>query len=230
MSNLLSLPEHIIVEIFTNITITDLLLYVAPTCKYLNDIINENSKLWRDIDLDFPLVANLDTLKRILNHSFGFKSFLIPYAELTCTVYEIDFLLTRTLPNSKSLFWLDISRCRLSTLCFLNLMPHLQILNISECTNLVDSDFQVLEQCKSLDQLYMSYNNVEPETVVRVCSELKLTVLDLSGVRMKVSQCDKILKPVMLHFQVSLAEEESEIDIENLRSKWRDCSIRIVHP
>lgn len=169
-------------------------------------------------------MASFETLKRILKHSLGFQTFLIPNAELSYAVYEIDFLLTTNLPNSKFLYWLDISCSNVSTLCFLSLMPSLEILNVSECRNLDDCDFHVLEKCENLDQLYLSYTNVNPETVVK----LQLTVLDLSGVMMKVSQCDKLLNPDMLFFQVSFATEESKSNIETLQEKWIDCSIKLI--
>lgn len=227
---LLTLPNNVIVKILSEIPLCDLLLSVNRTCKRLNEIIEHTSTLWKDISTEYCcLVAGTNDLKRILKHSVGFETFLIPFADLSCHVFEIDFLLSTQLCKAKQLYWLDISQCKVSTLCFVQYLPSLRILNVSECNNLVDQDFSVIATCKNLDHLYISYTNILPCTVVYVCTKLELLVLDLSGIRMTVNQCDSIIFQCMVAFYTSLVHADDHADaVKQLKQTHLDCSIHIV--
>ena len=225
-SRLLLLPEHILVQILSYIPILELLSSVNRTCKQLKDVIEYNSVLWDDISLDFPFVGDAGTIKRILKHSVGFSTLLLPYADISCRSDELDFLYTTNLCNAKHLFWLDISGSQVSTLCFLKHLPNLKILNVSECLNIVDSDCKVIADVKTLDQLYLSFTNVTASTVVDIGSSLELLVLDISGIVITVEQCDEVINTHMHYIQVSIDPSETVESIDRLKAKWIDCQLQ----
>lgn len=227
MATLLTLPDIVLVQILSHIPITDLLLTVNRTCRRINNLIENTSSVWKDISTEFCVELTKSDLTRILKHAGGFECFLVPFANIKCYPYEIDFLFSTNLVNSKNLYWLDISRCKLSTLCFLQYMPSLTVLNVSECPNLVDEDFEVISLCTGLDHLYMSYNSISFRTITSVCSVLDLMVLDLSGIRLTTDLVETVIKPCMFSLQISLIEGQEE-DLNIVRSNHLDCSIRIV--
>jgi hypothetical protein len=108
-------------------------------------------------------------------------------------------------------------------------LPRLEILNVSECDNLVDNDFRVISEVQTLDQLYLSYTNVKASTVVDIGTSLELLVLDASGIIMTVEQCDKILNMEMHYIQVSFDSNESERSINQLKDRWIDCDIKTLN-
>lgn len=226
--SLLSLPDIVLVQILSHIPIQDLLQCVNRTCQRLHCIIENNSKLWKDISTDSCMVLHLPDLERLLRHSTGFESLLLPYADINCFTFELDFLFTNNLCNAKNLVWLDLSRCHLSTLCFLQHTKSLKILNVSECINLVDKDFEVISLCKELDQLWLSYNNILPRTISSVCSVLDLIVLDISGIQIVADLCENFIKPCMIFLQISLLEGQED-NLQILKSNHLDCSIRTVN-
>lgn len=226
-ASLLTLPDVVLVQILSHIQLTELLQSVNRTCWRLNKIIEHNSSLWKDITTDFCVELNKTDLKRILRHAHGFESFLFPFAHMKCSSFEIDFLFSSNLVNAKKMYWLDISLCKLSTLCFLQFLPSLKILNVSECSNLIDEDFKVLSLCTELDQLYLSYTNISISTINSVCSVLDLIVLDLSGIQITTDVCENIIKPCMFNLQISLIDGQ-EANLQRLRDNHIDCSIRVV--
>lgn len=227
-SPLLILPEIVIVKILSEISLTELLQTVNRTCKKLHAIIESNSFLWRDIEPDFCVSLTANDLERILKHSIYFETFDIPFVEIKCQTYEIDFLFSTNLCNCKYLYLLNISKSAVSTICFLRHMPLLQILNVSECSNLVDADFSVLSTCKNLNQLYVSYTNISSRSIINICSKLNLLVLDLSGIRVNVHVLDRVINESMLAVYATFAAEVENNDIEVLKQNHRDCSIKIV--
>jgi len=139
--------------------------------------------------MDFCVDLNKTDLQRVLRHSRGFETFLLPYAQIECCAFEIDFLFSTNLVNAKNMYCLDISQCKLSTLCFQRYMSSLKIVNVSECLNLVDEDFQVISSCNNLEQLFLSLTNISCITITSVCSVLYLMVLDLSGIPITTDVC-----------------------------------------
>ena len=83
---------------------------------------------------NFPLELHREHLEHVLQHSIGIHIFNIPYSNLHVSSHELDFLFTTQLSRA-NLYFLDITVCRLSTLCFLKSFKHLKNLHISECPN-----------------------------------------------------------------------------------------------
>lgn len=228
MASLLSLPDLVLVRILSYFCIGELLQTVNRTCKKLHEVIENNSYLWRNIDFDYFVSLNAPELERLLRHSSCLQTCLLPFALDTCGAHELDILFTANLCNLKQLYWLDISHSQISTLCFLRRAPSLTILNVSECPNLVDADFTVVATCNKLDQLYLSFNNIQSETVLEVCSQLTLTVLDLSGIRLTVRDCDSLITSNLIQLYVSFVEGVNETEIVELRQSHMDCNINKV--
>ena len=106
-------------------------------------------------------------------------------------------------------------------------MPSLKILNVSECSNLVVEDSQVISFYNNLEHLFLSYTNISFMTITSVCSVLDLMVLDHSGIPITTDVCENIIKPCMFSFQVSFIAGQ-EADLQTLRNNHLDYLIRIV--
>jgi hypothetical protein len=39
-------------------------------------------------------------------------------------------------------------------------LPKLELLNVTDCRNIYDVDFQVISKCMQLEQLYLSFNEI----------------------------------------------------------------------
>lgn len=226
--SLLSLPDLVLVQILAFFPIQDLLQSVATTCKRLHSIIECNSVLWSDFAPYCFSLATKEHLQRICSHSLALTRFVIPYGSFDCSPPDIDFIFSTSLCNAKSLCWLDVTNCKLSTLCFLNFLPNLEILNVSDCRNLVDADFQAVKSCDKLTQLYVSFTRIKPDTIVSICAKLTLTVLDASGIPLQVGHCERILSHVLLYFQVTLDTFDDEPLFHGLFDRYRDCSVHVV--
>lgn len=132
--------------------------------------------------------------------------------------------------NAKRLYWLDLTECRLSTLCFLPSLTNIEILNLSECRNLVSEDFEVISSLQKLDHLYLSFTNISPETTVRICEPLTLTVLDTSGIPLNIQHCARILKPDLLFFHLTLESQEDKIWLKGLvAGHYKNITLNFYH-
>lgn len=220
-----------IVRILKDIDLQHLLLNVGQTCKRLNEIIQNNSVLWKFVEFDCPINGNEDTLCYIFRHSFKFLKFQIPCANLVCDVPHIDLHFINGFSRCQSLQWLDVSECRLSTLCFLKYTPNLEILNVSSCMNLKDDDFAALKHCTKLEKLYLSFTEVTAETIVKLCEQIQLTVLDICGIRFSLENCHSLLAlqySSLLHCHLSLQNTVSTQEFQTqVQDQYFFCRFRI---
>lgn len=230
-SCLLSLPDLTLVKILQYIDLSELLISVTKTCKRLNEIINCNYVLWRHISFEFEVIIPKDTLERIINHSIGFWTFLIPFAELKLEVPEIDWLFVNGFCRAKELYWLDLTNCKISTLCFLKCLPNIQILNVSGCNNLVNDDFLAIQNCTNIDQLYVSFTEIKPSTIVVLTSKLCFTVLESCAIPLGINDIQSIFSAsytTLLYVQLTLADTiDEKLFRQNFCQRYIDCSIQI---
>ena len=225
---LCGLPDVVLIQIFGLLDLQELLKTIAPVNRRFHHIVHSSSILWRHFSSDSPLDLSITDLSQILKHSVAFIEFLIPCAQLNCSSADIDLLFVQELRKARSLYWLDLTECRLSTLCFLPFLINVEILNLSDCKNLISEDFEVISSLKKLDQLYLSFTNISPDTIVRVCEPLTLTVLDTTGISLNIEHCVRILKPELLFFHVTLESEEDEIWLKGLVARqYKDLTLRI---
>ena len=187
--------------------------------------------LWRNINFDFQVNLSYDHLQRILEHAAGFWSFLIPFVHLDFLTPDIDWLLFNGLCKAKALYWLDLSECKLSTLSFLHCLPNIQILNLSGCHNLVDEDFLAIQRCLKVEQLYVSFTNITPSTIVFLSSKLTLSVLDACAVPLGRDDIELIFNccyRTLLHVHLTLSNDIDEAEFRRtFGRRYLDCSISI---
>lgn len=175
-----------------------------------------------------PIKLNKEQLHYVLSHSNEFFELSIPHTTFACSVPDIDSALIFGLCNAKNLYWLDLTECKLSTLCLLEYLPNLEILNVSDCPNLIDDDFHAIRYCKKLDHLYVSFSRITPSTVVSINTELRLTVLDVSGIKFSLEQCRQLFEAsyeTLLFVNISLEDSESAQGFERLLRYYVDCNI-----
>ena len=165
----------ILVHVLENVTLEELLLNVSGTCKRLHSIINSNSRLWRYVSFDEQIILNAETVKYSVAF-FRFLDIFAPVCKLKLFSSRHGLNFTQGLSAAKSLYWLDLSECELSSLRFLKYMPDLEILNVSGCKNLVDKDFVAVKYCNKFNQLYVSFTAISPSSVISLCSILKAKV------------------------------------------------------
>jgi len=151
-----------------------------------------------------------------------------------CRVCDIDYNFIKYFDKAKSLFWMTLVDAPISTLGFLVNVPNLQILNLTGCKNLVDADFLAVASCKNLDQLYLSFTKVSPETLINITTGKRLTALDVSGVKLKLQHCHDILRyswETLLFFHLSLEEDIAQNQFElHIRDVYRGCSFNLFRP
>lgn len=177
--------------------------------------------------IEHPLELQKKDLQVILRHSVAFHEFLIPRATLRCSTPEVDFLFTTGLCNAKSLYWLDLTCCSVSTLGFLQCIPNIKILNLSECANLVDADVEVISTLHTLDHLYLSFTNITPNAIVRICAYLRLSVLDTSGIPFKLWHCAQVLKPDLAFVYLSLERSGDEAWLYGMCKLYNNLAVHI---
>ena len=132
---LCDLPVLVLIHILKFVSLHELLLNISKISKPFHSLINETSSFWNNFEFDFPLELHMEYLEHVLHHSIGIHIFNIPYSTLHVSSHKLDFLFTTQLSRA-NLYSLDITGCRLSTLCFLKSFKHLKNLNISESPNL----------------------------------------------------------------------------------------------
>lgn len=138
------LPEYIIIEIFKYLDLCTLLQTIKRTCQLFYHIVKNTSILWRNFDFDIPLHLTEDDVTEIFRHSQCFRSFLLTSESILCRTAFLNFTFVQGFQKSKHLTWLDLTDSKLSTLQFLHFTPNLEILNLSGCKNLRDTDFIVI--------------------------------------------------------------------------------------
>ena len=198
----------------------------------MNSIVESNSKLWSRFEPDWFSSVRIEQLHRILRHSVALTEFVIPYGNFTCSAPDIDFLFITELTKkiyAKSLTWMDITDCPMSTLCFLNFLQNIEILNVSDCRNLFDADFSVVKTCKNLSQLYVAFTKITPDTILSICSCLTLKVVDASGIPLQLRHCERIFHPGLLYFQFTPDNREDEPLFQSLFRRYCDTSVHIFH-
>lgn len=127
--------------------------------------------------------------------------------------------------TSKHPSWLDLTDTKLSTLQFLHFTPNLEILNLSGCKNLRDTDFIVIADCIKLDQLYLSFTNISPTVLVKLAKSLDLISLDACAVALSLNECKTIIENLknLTFFHLSPKDiSNSEFDQE-VRHVYQDC-------
>lgn len=228
--NLCDLPDLALVHILNFIELQELLLNVSKVNKRFHYLINETSSLWKNFEFDFPLEFEYKHLENVVKHSKGIQRFHIPYATVHASSYELDFLFSTQLSRA-NVYSLDLTGCRLSTLCFLQCFRNLQILNISECKNIISEDLEAVLPLTQLERLYISFTNIEPDTIVRVCSRLSnLILLDVSGIKLTVVHCANILTDKLRYFSLSLESDEDEIWFCGIARRFANLSVHIYRP
>jgi hypothetical protein len=102
--------------------------------------------------------------------------FIIGYVEYCGCSDSLDFHLATKLSLSRNLVWLDIRRCKLSTICFVQYLPKLELLNVTDCRNLYDVDFQVISKCMQIPNNKWS-KAIWATTEYPIINDLKLSEL-----------------------------------------------------
>lgn len=117
---------------------------------------------------DAELQVNSDNLTYILQHSRDFQRFVLYGSDVDCEVPTL-YLLFTTYINSSKLTWLVLTDLPISTVCSLRNTPNIEILNLSHCKNLNDSDFTVIESYSRLQRFKLSISRCT--AILSVCYE-----------------------------------------------------------
>ena len=207
-SGLTFLPTLVLVKILRYISIYELLTTVNRTCRTFYELVRQTSVLWEYFEFEHDQHVSIKKrhLEIILKHSQAFRTLIFPPLELECYGYELD-LLFASFMKSRKLYHLSLVDLPISTLCFVENTPNIEILNLSGCVNLVNDDFLVLKGATRLDQLYLSFTNISGETLCEIVRGKSLIVLDVSGVPLSLDLCHRVLRllaSTLVAFHLSL--------------------------
>lgn len=114
---------------------------------------------------------------------------------------------------------------------FFQCLPNIQILNLSGCHNVVDDDFLVIQKCLKLEQLYVSFTNIKPTTIVFLSSELKLSVLEACAVPLSINDIESVFSycyRTLLYVHLTLSNDIDKAEFQrSFGRRYIDCSIQI---
>jgi hypothetical protein len=227
---ILHIPDHILVNIFSHLPLCELLPSICRVCKRFNSLIDNVSRLYKDFTFNYALTFHTRDLAKVLRHSASFERFIIPHGTIfQCTVPELDYILTKHFRHAPSLYWMGLYNCPISTLGFLTAVPNIQFLQIKGCDNLQVCDFLCLKSCHSLEQLYLPFAKIDPETVITIVEGKSLTVLDVSGIEFDIDECIQVLNlcyNTLIVFNLSLSVSEDNFR-RNIEDFYIDCSFSI---
>lgn len=228
-SDLITLPTELIVYILQFIPLQTCLSTVSRVCRNLHDIVECSPVLWRDVQFDCHVCVDAAILRRLLTHCRKVQSFILPHSTTDICSPYIDYAFTSC--KFDSLVWLDLSQAPISTLCFVFDAPKLEIINVSECENLQDTDFVVLQSCINLEKLYVSFTQVSGETLKTICFGKPLCVIDACAVGLTIDQCRAILTNTagdVVQFNMSIKDGVNETEFkENVEDIFVDTCIRL---
>lgn len=111
------LPDEVLLSIFQYLMIQTLLKGISHVCRRFNEIVQENSVLWRDIDLDVYQTLLENHLANIMQYASHFDLFSVSCLLPTPLIDEH----LQHFETSKNLVWLDLSYSTLSNLKFLKI-------------------------------------------------------------------------------------------------------------
>lgn len=146
---LTELPDNILVSIFKLFDLQFLLQVGNRTCKRLDSLIEENSILWRLLEFDIELALKSSDLERILQHSSCFRRFLLQRSNFEIQISNT--IIEGSLERCRYLYWLDLSDSTLTSLSFLRKTRELEVLDLTGCKLLHDSEFLEIHNCTKLD-------------------------------------------------------------------------------
>ena len=204
-------------------------------CRKFYNLIKYTPILWSIFEFYEPLIIKEEDLQYIFQHCRSFRVFNIGYSIYTGRLPALDFNCVLNLRRANSLTWLNLTNSSISTTCFLQFMPNLEILDLSQCLNLKDCDFLAVSLCTNLDSLYISFNEISPKTIVDIVTYTpKIQVLDLSGIYLNyihvLDILDKCYKSLM-SFYLSFDNTVQENDFDRfMHFNYIDLSYRIYKP
>ena len=114
-----------IIEIFKFLHIRELFTCENRMCHRFRFLIDNFSILYRDFDIHFALNFCKKYLVKVLNHSSSFGRFVI---NPRSTVADVDLSFAKYFKSAPNLYWVELNDCQISTLCFIEQIPYLQIL------------------------------------------------------------------------------------------------------
>lgn len=231
---MINLPDQILLEILKYFTLFDLVQVINRTCTKLNILIKNNTILWRQFQFDFPITINEDSLKYITAHSRQFTNLEIGSSDFQCSATLFDYYFSKYLLSGKHLVWLNLSKAPLSTLCFLKDLPNLEVLDVSYCKNLQDCDVCVIKHCKKIEQLYISYLDIQPVSLLDIIHFLPhIFTIDASGIKFNIVQIEELLSvcyDTLYFFDFSLQTSVLQEQFTHLiQDVYIDCMFKI-HP
>ena len=214
-----ALPDEVLVEVFKNFCLKELLKTVCLVSKRWRHIINNNNILWSRLLLDeWPMqYLNEEQIVNTMSHSSGFRYLSLRYIEITTSERRLQTLLGDSLGFSKRLRYLDLSGQPISSLNFLltdsNSSP-LETLILNDCRK-IDTCCctAILQQLQNLTVLSLNRVGFTANQVATITSSLcSLNVLCLVGVSLERNDVRLILQKLnnLQFFEISCSSEDKE--------------------
>lgn len=170
--------------------------------------------MWTDFTFCRSLYVREEDFQYIFKYAHRFVEFDIPYASYYGNLASLDYNIITGLSRASNLTDLNLTKCAISSTCFITYLPNLEFLNLTECLNLCDADFVILSSLKKLELLYLSFDFISVDTIATiVTNKPALVSLEIYGIGLTIADFHTIISPCyksLLFAYVSIVPSEEE--------------------
>lgn len=171
-------------------------------------------------EFDRQLVVHETDLSCILTFSEKFQEFHFTNVTYTGSIANLDYHLITGLSRATQLTELHLAFSTISSLCFMQFLPNLEVVDLSDCRNLCDADFKVIYHCKKLEFLNLSFNFINVSTIAAIVTDKPhLCALEIYGIGVTIADCHTILcncYKTLDYFYLSLSPFECEAEFYDM--------------
>lgn len=217
VSGIEALPDEVLVEVFENFSLKEMLKTLCLVSRRWRHIVNNNNILWSCLLLDEWHITYLseEQFMNIMSHSSGFRYLSIRYIEMTTSEMRLEALLGNSIEFFKHLRYLDLSGQPISSFNFLLIEsspPETLILNDSQKIDTCCC-IAILKQLRNLRILSLNRVGFTATQVATITASLcLLNVLCLVGVSLAREDIRLILQKLnhLQFFEISCSSEDKE--------------------
>lgn len=127
--------------------------------------------------------------------------FDIPYASYYGNLASLDYNIITGLSRASNLTDLNLTKCAISSTCFITYLPNLECLNLTECL-------------KKLELLYLSFDFISVDTIATIdTNKPALVSLEIYSIGLTIADFHTIISPCyksLLFAYVSIVPSEEE--------------------
>jgi hypothetical protein len=129
-------------------------------------------------------------------YAHWFVEFDIPYPSYYGILASLDYNIISGLSRAYNLTDLNLTKCVISSTCFIIYLPNLECPNLTECLNLCEADFFILSSMNKLEFLYLSFDFISVDAIaIIVTNKPALVSLEVYGLGLTIADFHTIISP-----------------------------------